>query len=137
MLEVSLFIMITKEDMINPVLIVSPDFSPVWNKLLNEHEKNNDLPVYVALTELAKHISVLHKKNRTEEIKNIFNVIEDWHIYGDRYVHEAVTSGLLEDLQNISIVGDGVPQDLEPYLLPETERWWENALNAWLKWEQG
>ncbi len=127
--------MITKEEMLNPVLVVSPDFSPVWNRLLNDHASGESLPVYVGLTELAKHISELHLNNRSDEIKEIFDIIEQWILEGDTFVHEAATSGLLEDLQNINIVGAGISQQLKPYLLPETERWWENSLNAWLKWE--
>lgn len=127
--------MITKEEMLNPILVISPDFSPVWNRLLNEHAKQDELPIYVGLTELAKHISHLHLNNRSEEANEIFRSIEDWLLQGDSYVHEAATSGLLEDLQNSSIVGVGVSQQLEAYLLPETERWWEKSLNAWLKWE--
>jgi len=127
--------MITKEEMLNPVLVVSPDFSPVWNKLLNEHISDGNLPVYVGLTELAKHISELHLDKRSDEIKKIFAIIEQWIADGDSFVHEAATSGLLEDLQNVNIVGTGISLQLKPYLLPETERWWENSLNAWLKWE--
>ncbi|HED34605.1 MAG TPA: hypothetical protein ENJ08_10385 [Gammaproteobacteria bacterium] len=127
--------MITKEEMLNPVLVVSPDFSPVWNKLLNEHLSDGTLPVYVGLTELAKHISELHQNKRSDEIKEVFAIVEQWIAEGDSFVHEAATSGLLEDLQNINIVGAGISLQLKPYLLPETERWWENNLNAWLKWE--
>jgi len=99
--------MITKEEMINPILVVSPDFSPTWHNLLSEHEKSDDLPIYVALTELARHISHLHLNNRIDEVKAVFAVIEDWHLEGDTFVHEAVTSGLLEDLQNMKLNAGG------------------------------
>jgi len=122
--------------MLNPILVVSPDFSPVWNMLLSKRAGHkNSLPIYVALTELARHISQLHLNSRQEEARKIFDIIESWHLEGDAYVHEAATSGLIEDLQNSSIVGEGIPQQLASYLLPETRRWWEKSLNAWLKWK--
>jgi len=124
--------MITKDDMINPLLEISPDFRPVLNDLL---EKNREFPIYLVLTELAKYISMLHQSNRIRELGNIFIIIEDWIAHGSTDIHEAVTSGLLEDLQDIKIVGSDVPQKLESYLLPETERWWEKILCSWLKWE--
>ncbi len=47
--------MITRETMIEPVLTASPGFRPVWSTILAEwDESQEDLPIYLALSELAR-----------------------------------------------------------------------------------
>ena len=128
-------LMITKEEMIDPILEVSPGFKPAWNEFLDEWKEENDLPIYLALGELARYIGQLHTKWHKEEVKSIFAIVEKWHLEGDSYVKEAATVGLLEDLQNTNVVGEDVPHSLEAYLLPETKRWWVKVTNFWEKGE--
>ena len=127
--------MITKAQMIEPILAVSPGFSPAWNEFLNEWPDEKELPIYLALSELARYIAKLHTGGKIEELKNIFLVVEKWHLEGDSYVREAATVGLLEDLQNSNVVGDGVPRALEEHLLPETRKWWDKVNIFWVKGE--
>ena len=62
---------------------------------------------------------------------DIFSVIERWHLEGDDYVKEAATVGILEDLQNINVVGVGAPEKIEIYLLPESKKWWLKVYEFW------
>jgi hypothetical protein len=121
--------------MIEPILVVSPGFAPAWNEILNECKDEKELPVYLALSELARYVAKLHADGKKEELKNIFAVIEKWHLEGDAYVREAATVGLLEDLQNSNVTGEDVPSALETYLLPETKKWWDKVNNFWEKGE--
>ena len=96
--------------MFQPILEVSDGFRPIWNEFLEEWKDDDELPQYLALGDLARYISSLISESKDEEIKKIFAVIERWHLEGDLYVKEAATVGILEDLQNTNLVGEGVPE---------------------------
>jgi hypothetical protein len=68
----------------------------------------------------------------------VFAVVERWHQEGDAYVSEAASIGFVESLQNQLGGNDrskgvrGVrASDFEPYLGPETRRWWEKLDRFW------
>jgi hypothetical protein len=123
--------MISREEMFEPLLEVSEGFKPIWNEFLEEWKEDDELPQYLVLSELARYISKLISKSNENELKNIFNVIERWHLEGDDYVKEAATVGILEDLQNTNVVGIGVPEKVEKYLLPESRKWWHKVYEFW------
>jgi len=125
--------MIVREEMFQPILEVSDGFRPIWNEFLEEWKDDDELPQYLALGELARYISSLISESKDEEIKKIFAVIERWHLEGDSYVKEAATVGILEDLQNTNVVGEGVPEKIELYLLPESKKWWLKVYEFWEK----
>jgi hypothetical protein len=125
--------MIVREEMFQPILEVSDGFRPIWNEFLEEWKDDDELPQYLALGDLARYISSLISESKDEEIKKIFAVIERWHLEGDLYVKEAATVGILEDLQNTNLVGEGVPEKIEFYLLPESKKWWLKVYEFWEK----
>lgn len=117
---------ITRDSMIAPVLEASPQFRAIWDEFIAEwKDDDRGLPLYLLLSELARHISKLLREESDLELRRLFEVIEAWHLNGDDYVKEAATVGLLEGLQNENVVGAGIPTELERYLLPESKRWWE------------
>ncbi|WP_444921482.1 hypothetical protein ACJJID_03340 [Microbulbifer sp. CnH-101-G] len=117
--------------MIEPILGVSEGFKPFWDEFIEEWKDDEELPLYFVLADLARYISELISQSKDAELKAIFSVIERWHIEGDDYVKEAATVGMLEDLQNINIVGMNVPEQVEKYLLPESKRWWKKVYEFW------
>ena len=123
--------MISKETMMLPILQVAEGFKPIWNEFLDEWSDENEVPVYLALSDLARYVSTLVEKSDGEELRDIFSVVERWHLEGDKFVKEAATVGLLEDLQNTNVVGVGVPQKIEPFLLPQTKLWWQKVSLFW------
>lgn len=125
--------MLTREEMFQPILEVSDGFRLIWNEFLEEWKDDDELPEYLALADLARYISSLISESNEEEIKKIFAVIERWHLEGDSYVKEAATVGIMEDLQNTNIVGEGVPEKIELYLLPESKKWWLKIDEFWEK----
>lgn len=125
--------MIVREEMFQPILEISDGFRPIWNEYLEEWKDDDELPQYLALGDLARYISSLISESKDEEIKKIFSVIERWHLEGDSYVKEAATVGILEDLQNTNVVGVGVPEKVELYLLPESKKWWLKVYEFWEK----
>jgi len=123
--------MISKEEMFNPIFDASEGFKPIWNEFVEEWKDDDELPQYLALSDLARYISKLISESEDKELKDIFQVIERWHLEGDDYVKEAATVGILEDLQNTNVVGAGVPEKVESYLLPESKKWWLKVYEFW------
>ena len=117
--------------MFSPILAVAKDFGPIWNDFIDEWKEEKELPQYLALSKLARYISQLVENGKTTELENIFAVIERWHLEGDGYVKEAATVGMIEDLQNTSIVGEDIPEQLESYLLPESKKRWQAVYEFW------
>jgi hypothetical protein len=125
---------ITRDTMIEPILRVSPRFEPTWREFLAEWKADADeLPLYLLLSDLARHIAQLLEENADSELHAIFEVVENWHLQGDAYVKEAATIGLLEDLQNTNLVGKAAPSRLTKYLGPESKRWWTKVEEFWSK----
>jgi hypothetical protein len=128
--------MIELSTMMEPILEASPSFEPVWREFVAEWDSDpEELPYYLVLTDLARHIAKLFDQDADAELYAIFRVVETWHIDGDAYVKEAATVGLLEDLQNTNVVGNQTPLRCLNYLEPESMRWWRKVENFWTKGE--
>ena len=84
--------------------------------------------------DFASHLVELVKAQRTEELPEVFRVIEQLHVEGDHYVRELATVGYLEDIQNFAGHRGLDPAWFEPYLLSESRRWWR-GLNAFWQGE--
>lgn len=120
--------MIEKEEMLELAVKACPSFKPAWEKFLDDWKNEDDLPLYLALGELSRHISSLVETEQDSELKELFEVVEHWHIEGSSYVKEAATIGLLEGLQ-----GQSNATSIELYLLPESKKWWDKVNELWEK----
>ena len=115
-----------------PVIAASPAFVPTWQAFVEEWQDDpNGLPYYLVLGELASHVAQLIEEGAEAELRSIFQTVEQWHINGDPYVRQAASVGLLEDLQNTSVVGEGVPAKVFRLLGPESARWWGKIQAFW------
>ena len=124
--------MITKNDMMGPILEASPRFVPVWEAFLKYCKSEAvDLPLYLVLGDLAGHIASLIQEGAEAELQRLFSVVEAWHVEGDDYVRNAATVGLLEDLQNASVVAPVDPANIVRFLGPESKRWWVKVERFW------
>lgn len=118
------------------ILNVSPTFEPVRSAFCAEwNDHPEGLPHYLVLSDLARHIAVLLEQGADAEVRQIFQVVEAWHVHGDQYVREAATVGLLEDLQNTNVVGEQTPGRCLAYLGPQSLRWWRKVERFWEKGE--
>jgi hypothetical protein len=125
--------------MFEPMLAADPSFALRWAAFEAEWADEAQPPLYLALSSLAEHILERLARGKTEGFDRIFAVVERWHIEGDSYVSEAASIGLLESLQN-QLGGndrnvrraDGVSAAaVEPWLGPESRRWWEKLYSYW------
>src|SRR5205823_4005567 len=110
--------MIRKAEMMDPVLEACPGFGPTWDAFLKEWSLESDLPVYIAVSELARYLIATLALRDVETLRRAFAVVERWHLEGDQFVREAATVGLLEDLQNTGLHDSTDPVEFEPFLLP-------------------
>lgn len=124
--------MLGKDDMMPILLDACPSFAPAWQEFLAEWRGEDDLPLYLALGDLAWHLIGLVERGETAELPAVFRVVERWHLEGDEYVHEAATVGLLEDLQNLNLHKHGTdPAHFRTMLGPESRRCWDDLAASW------
>ncbi len=127
--------MISQQEMFDVLLEVDPTFQPVWDVFLDKWRDQIELPIYLALRDLAQHVIGKLESGQTGELQRIFKVVERWLADGDELVREAATIGLLEDLQNPNFHKTTSPDQLKPWLGPlgamqwtEVERFWSGQI---------
>jgi hypothetical protein len=126
--------MIARNEMFEDVLTACPAFSSTWQEFCQEWEGEAELPIYLALGDLARHLIGMLENREDSELKAVFEVVEQWHLNGDPYVKEAATIGLLEDIQNEGLHNTTTPDEFVRFLLPESKFWWAKVKALW---EQG
>ncbi|QWW70152.1 hypothetical protein [Rhizobium sp. WYJ-E13] len=121
-----------RSNMFEPLLLADPSFRGKWEAFLATFLPDGDeLPLYLALNDLARHLIEHLEAGDTKRLDAVFDVVERWHISGDDYVKEAVTIGLLEDLQNEHFYNVAQPEDFIPWLRSETSKWWIKVQEFW------
>ncbi|QCG48940.1 DUF7674 family protein [Aeromonas schubertii] len=118
--------MIEQDEMLELAVKACPSFKPVWEEFLDDWKDEKDFPLYLALGDLSRHISSLVETAQDFELKELFEVVERWHLEGNPYVKEAATIGLIEGLQ-----GQSNAASIEPYLMPESKKWWDKVNEFW------
>lgn len=127
--------MIGRDDVIPMLLEAVPSFSEEWNEieyhpLFWDEETETSLDHVVVRSVFAQHVVRLQRSEATGELTRLFEVVEMIHTDGDEYVQNLATIGLLEGIQFACSHTTDVPQEeFEPYLGPESRRWWR-GLNA-------
>ncbi|WP_245309944.1 hypothetical protein [Rhizobium sp. R339] len=118
--------------MFEPLLEADPSFREKWERFQNEYRSEDELPLYLALSDFARHLIENLETGNTLRFDGIFDVVERWHVDGDPYVQEAATIGLLEDLQNTNLHREKTcPEDFLPWLRPATRVWWARVHEFW------
>ncbi|MCZ7912378.1 DUF7674 family protein [Agrobacterium sp. 22-221-1] len=120
-----------RSNMFEPLLQADPSFREKWEAFQEEYRSEDELPLYLALSELARHLIRDLETGNTHRFDAVFDVVERWHIKGDPYVKEAATIGLLEDLQNGHLHRKTRSDDFRPWLQPETLGWWNKVHEFW------
>ena len=124
--------MLVEDDMMPAMLDACPSFVPRWQELLAQWDDEDDLPLYVPLGDLARHLMGLVEREETDELPAVFRVVERWHTEGDERVRDAATVGLLENLQNLNLHDSGTnPEQFRALLGPESQRCWDELAAFW------
>ena len=122
-----------RSNMLEPLLRVDPSFCEKWEIFGNDFRSYDEPPLYLVLSELARHLIQDLELGNTDRFAAVFDVVERWHVNGDPYVKQAATVGLLEDLQNGHLHRKTLPAEFLPWLKPETLRWWTKVQEFWAK----
>ena len=121
-----------KDEMMGLLLDACPSFTPQWQAFLDEWQDNtDDLPLYLALTDFARHLVGMLDRDETANFPAVFAVVERLHLEGDSYVRTAATVGLLEDLQNRHFHIRTQPDQFRPFLGAATAKWWDKLYRFW------
>lgn len=124
--------MIEASEMLPLLVEASPSFSKEWAVFQLEWANELSFPYYIALGAFACHMCSLLFEGQDQALAKVFAVIERLHNEGNTYVKEAVTVGLLEDLQNMMLNHPTMKlEQFERFLLPETMRYWNKVIEFW------
>jgi hypothetical protein len=126
---------IAKDQMMPVLLDACPSFRPAWEAFLAEWaESADDLPLYLALAEFARHLIGMLERSGTASLPAIFRAVERLQVEGEHYVREAVVVGLLEDLQNLNLHEHSTdPEQFRPFLGPKSVAAWDELYRFWHK----
>jgi hypothetical protein len=118
--------------MIGVLLDACPSFVPTWEAFLDEwREKSDNLPLYLAMAKLARHLCGMLAQDETTTFPRVFAAVERLLVEGDGYVREAACVGLVEDLQNANLHRGTKPEQFRPFLGPEAARCWSELDQFW------
>jgi hypothetical protein len=121
---------ITREGMFVPLLDADPSFQPLWNEFVEEWD-GEELPQYLALSDLARHLISKLETGETDRFGAVFDVVERWQTEGEHYVAQAAVIGLLESLQNEGLHTSTRPEDFARWLRPHSASWWMRLVEFW------
>lgn len=99
---------------------------------MHRSEWGEDEPLlHIDLGVFASHLITLVREETIDDLADVFAVVERLLHEGDHDVQEAVTVGLLENVQTIA---GHMKMDLalfRPFLRPETAYWWQRIQDFW------
>jgi len=122
---------IDQDNMFGPLLEADPSFEPIWEEFLTDWRDEPPMPLYLALGDLARHLTAKLQAGDTEAFSDVFRVVERWHVEGDTYVRQAATIGVLEGLQNTHNHETTKPEQFIPWLGPVSRRYWDKVDAFW------
>ena len=97
-----------------------------WNTNIEEYAG-----IYTVFSSLARYVEKLLENNKKEEIQNIFNLVEKWHINGDAYIKEAVTIEFVEGIVSLNPEHHMKNEPFLPFMGNETKYWAIQVKEFW------
>ena len=113
------------------VVEADPTFEPAWKEWQFLWGQEPNPLEYNCLSDFAEHLIRQLERGETAHFDAVFGVVERWCNEGERYVREAATIGLLEDLQKTKLHTQTKPCDFEPWLRPTSREQWNKVNRFW------
>src|SRR5688572_23937180 len=110
--------------MMDVLVVASPTFAAEWEAFRLYWADEADTPLYLALSDFARHAIGFLESKDDERLRCIFEAVERLIVEGDQYVRVAATVGLLEDMQNENLHSTTEPEQFRPFLRPNSLKWW-------------
>jgi len=95
------------------------------------YDEGDEQLLYMDLSNFAKYIIQIYKSSENDCLYDVFSSIEIIHMDGDEYVKEAITIGLLEDIQSFALGEKIELSEFEKYLGRESSKWWKQIDKFW------
>ncbi len=119
------------------ILEAVPSFCEQWSGIQADpmflDETTGTRLHYIDVAWFAPHVVGLQRSGATSELTRLFQVIEMHHTDGDDYAKGLATIGYLEGIQTAcSHTADVRQEAFEPYLGPESLRWWRGSTHSGL-----
>jgi len=125
---------IGRDEVEDLILRACPSFEPSPDRLEChvDFDEEEEPQLYLLASVFVRHLTALNGAGRRDEFPAIFDLIEDLHLRGDKYVRTLASIGFLEDLQNTNAhPANSRPQDFVAYLRPVSRWWWEEVELFW------
>ena len=123
--------MITKDQMMEELLLVVPSFRPEWEEFLEYWKETDDPPLYLPIGNLAHHLVNMLERKETETFPAVFEVVERLLIEGEHFVQETTIIGFLEKIQRWNFHKTTKPRQFEPFFGSKTLYFWEELYKYW------
>lgn len=76
-----------------------------------DFDEEEDPQLYLLASVFVRHLTALNGARQRDEFPAIFDLIEELHLRGDKYVRTLASIGFLEDLQNTNLHSDRIEDD--------------------------
>ena len=113
------------------ITVACPSFAPSFDAFLSEWSDESELPYYLSLTDFSRFLITLLENDDRDKLTAAFEMIERLQVNGDRYVREAATIGILENLQNANLHGRTEPDQFLEFLWPVSLKFWHKVSDFW------
>ncbi|MBX3293691.1 MAG: hypothetical protein KF881_12465 [Acidobacteria bacterium] len=123
--------MIDRVAMMESLIVACPGFAPTFDAFLAEWADEPELPYYLPLGDFSRYLIQLLANDERDELITAFRMIEQLHVDGDKYVREAATIGILENLQNTNLHGQTKPDQFLEFLRPVSLKFWRKVMDFW------
>lgn len=124
--------MIDASQMMQRIVDTCPNFAPTYDSFVAEWQDEPETPHYLLLADFSRYLITLLDNKKQKELNAAFALIELLHTDGDKYVREAATIGILENLQNRNLHSTTTPDEFVEFLQPTSFKYWQKVEDFWV-----
>jgi hypothetical protein len=122
--------MLTVDNIVTEFLADCPGLKADWDRHL-EFWGNEERGTFNDMGVIAHYLVRCYEQQHFDDLAVAFALLERCFADGDEQAKEAATSGIIEDIQNISLNHKFDPHVFMRWLGPQTKKAWELMITAW------
>lgn len=115
------------------IVAAVPGFRSDWEGFVREWGPEGDLPLYLAMADLAHYIVEKYTKGTTDEFPALFATVEDLLKNPEPELENLIAVGLFEDIQNVASHREFGWEAFHSWLGPRSRAVWEEMVEGWRK----